>query len=358
MLLAVACALLASAAQESRAALGGGREQADLSTQGIVTLLARRQAWIWKVPPGSLRVEEVHSPDGSARLVWVSGAPKEPDQPVQRHAFAVMSRDPKGERDLFTDLTPVVDTGYPAYTLALIPLGPGEPSAFAIGAPSGAGKRMAALYVVVPGRTGASGGPPVLSIQADIITVDTDAQGYARIQAGTFDFGTEETSVLRVPESATLDPLGRPARAVTVTVYRWDRARSAFEAQPRAPELTPFGVAEAFVAAVGRGDMRYAFSLTTAEWRRVMGVQSEAQLRSYLQSTRPYLLMESGPYLFLGGSVGREAASILFSDRSGRIYRIRLRYMRQDESELLVLPGAAGPELKGPWQIDGLDGGS
>lgn len=331
----------------------------EISTQGVVTLLARRYAWIWKVPPGKLRVEEVRANSDRARLVWVSGVPPDSGDGRIQHAFGMLAREAGGGRDLFTDLTPVIDTGYPAYTLATVDLVQGGPPAFAVGAPSAVDRPKASLYLLDPARSGAEGGRArLLAVSADLITLDRDQSGELRVQAGTYDFGETLPAVLEVSDSARLDPLGRPARAVAMTTYRWDPGRSAFSALQRAPELTPFGVAEAFVAAARRGDMEQALALTTAEWRRVMGVETPEQLKAYLQATRPYLLLSPGPFRFLGGTAGREAASILFTDPNGRIYRIRLRLVQGQASELMVVPGAAVPELRGPWQVDGLDGGS
>lgn len=331
----------------------------ELSTQAVVTLLARRQEWIWKVPPDALQMREVRTGDGAARLVWVAGREDQAGGGAVHHAFALLSRQGDGGRDVFVDLTGLIDTAYPVYTVAAVELVPGGPTAFAVGAPSAPGKPQAALYLFDPAR---AGGDPssvrILAVSGDLITVDREPSGELRVQVGAYDFGERVPAVFVVSDSARLDPVGRPARAVAVTTYRWDQGRRAFTVQASPPELTPFGVAEAFVAAVRRGDMQQALALTTAEWRRVMGVDTPERLRAYLQATRPHLLLSPGPFRFLGGTAGREAASILFSDPDGRIYRIRLRLVQDQAGELMVVPGGAAPELRGPWQVDGLDGGS
>lgn len=353
---ALAAGLVAAVAGCAAAGAAG----TELSTQGVVTLLARRHDWIWKVPPDELQVREVRTADGSARLVWVAAAQEGGAQGGARHAFGLLSRQGDGGRDVFVDLTPLVDTGYPVYTVASLELAPGGPVAFAVGAPSAAAKPQAALYLFDPARAGAAESASVrlLAATGDIITVDREATGELRVRVGVFDFGERVPAVFVVSDSARLDPLGRPARAVAVTTYTWDRRRRAFSVQASPPELTPFGVAEAMVAAVRRGDMQQALSLTTAEWRRVMGVETPESLRAYLEATRPHLLLSPGPFRFLGGTAGREAASVLFTDPDGRIYRIRLRLVQGPAEDLMVVPGAAGPELWGRWQVDGLDGGS
>ena len=340
-------------------AWAGAAGGAELSTQGVVTLLARRYDWIWKVPPDRLQVREVRTADGAARLVWVSSGDAGAQGEGVRHAFGMLGRQAAGERDVFVDLTPLVDTGYPAYTIASLDLLPGGPSVFAVGAPSAASRPQAALYLFDPSRAGGEASSVrVLQATGDLITLDREPGGELRVQVGRYDFGERVPGVFVVSDSARLDPVGRPARAVAVTTYRWDPARRAFAVEASPPELTPFGVAEAFVAAVRRGDMQQALALTTAEWRRVMGVDTPERLRAYLQATRPHLLLSPGPFRFLGGTAGREAASILFTDPEGRIYRIRLRLVSGQAPELMVVQGAATPELRGPWQVDGLDGGS
>lgn len=336
-----------------------GSAGAELSTQGVVTLLARRHEWIWKVPPDALQVREARTSDGAARLVWVAARQQQAQGGVVRHAFALLSRQGAGGRDVFVDLTPLIDTGYPVYTVAAVELVPGGPAAFAVGAPSAPGKPQAALYLFDPAKAeGDASSVRILAASGDLITVDRETGGELRVQVGVYDFGERVPAVFVVSDSARLDPVGRPARAVAVTSYRWDAGRQAFTVQASPPELTPFGVAEAFVAAVRRGDMQQALALTTAEWRRVMGVDTAERLRAYLQATRPHLLLSPGPFRFLGGTAGREAASILFTDPEGRVYRIRLRLVQGQAGELMVVPGAAVPELRGPWQVDGLDGGS
>ncbi|HEY8425885.1 MAG TPA: hypothetical protein VIK73_07735 [Limnochordales bacterium] len=349
----IAC--IASGASGAAAATPGG---AELSTQGVVTLLARRHEWIWRLSPNDVQVREARSPDGSARLVWVSGRTKQ-DPTRALHAFGLLRRQPTGERDVFVDLTALVDTGYPSYTLMPVEALPGGPVFFAVAAPSDAERPQAALYLFDPSRAGGeASNVRVLAATGDLITMDRESGGNLRVQVGVFDFGERVPAVFVVSDSARLDPVGRPARAVAVTTYRWDPGRRAFAVEASPPELTPFGVAEAFVAAVRRGDMQQALALTTAEWRRVMGVETPQRLRAYLQATRPHLLMSPGPFRFLGGTTGREAASILFTDPDGRIYRIRLRLVRGQAPELLVMEGALTAELRGPWQVDGLDGGS
>ena len=328
-----------------------------LSTQGVVTLLARRHQWIWSTSPDALQVREVRTVDESARLVWVAAREDSRQAGTVRHAFGLLSA--VGGRDVFVDLTPLVDATYPVYTVMAVELGHAGPTAFAVGAPSAPGKPQAALYLFDPARVG--GNPAavrILAVSGDLITLDRGPDGELRVQVGVYDFGERVPAILVVSDSARLDPVGRPARAVAVTMYRWDQGRRTFVEQASPPKLTPFGVAEAFIAAVRRGDMPQALALTTAEWRRVMGVDTPERLRAYLQATRPHLLRSTGPFRFLGGTAGREAASILFSDPDGRIYRIRLRLVQGQAGELMVVPGAAAPELQGPWQVDGLDGGS
>ncbi len=354
-LVATTMACIAPGAARAGATAPGS---AELSTQGVVTLLARRHEWIWRLPPDALQVREARSPDGSARLVWVA-APTEQEPTPPRHAFGLLRRQSTGERDVFVDLTGLVDTGYPSYTVMPVDARPGGPVLFAVAAPSDADRPQAALYLFDPSRAGGEAGSVrVLAATGDLITVDRESGGILRVQVGVYDFGERVPAVFVVSDSARLDPVGRPARAVAVTTYRWEPQRGAFAVEASPPELTPFGVAEAFVAAVRRGDMQQALGLTTAEWRRVMGVETPERLRAYLQATRPHLLMSPGPFRFLGGSTGREAASILFADPDGRIYRIRLRLIRGQAPELLVMQGTMTAELRGPWQVDGLDGGS
>lgn len=328
----------------------------ELSAQAVSTLLARRHEWIWRVAPNQLQVRESRAGDGRLRLVWVS-APADPRGGPARHAFALLAQ-VAPERDIFADLTAFIDTGYPTFAVAPVELAPGTPG-FLIGAGAAPSKPQPALYVVVAPR------PPsyraesavALRVQGDLIMVDRDARGALRIQAGSYDFGQEGAAVLEVPPEGAPSREARPARAVTLATHTWNPAAGGFEVVQREPLLTPFGVAETFLDAVRRADMARALSLTSLEWRRVMGVDTAERLRAYLEGSRPGLLNPANRYRLVGASVGQEAASILFSDLEGRIYRIRLRLGTRDAREVLVLPGPAAERLRGPWEVDGLDGG-
>lgn len=327
----------------------------DAMTQSLVSLLARRQSWIWDAAPGQLRIEDVRSPDDLARLAWVRGPSSEGG--AERHAFGLLMRSRADNREYFVDLTAQIDTGYPQYTLAAVQAANQGSLLFVVAAPASAQRPEAALYAFDVAKAAVASDVRALAVTGSLIVVSRDEAGRLVVQVGTSEYASTSSSILEVPESASLDPVGRPARAVTVTTYRWEQGRGAFTAESRPPALTPFGTVEAFIAAVQRGDMRQAVEMTTAEWRRVMGVETGDQFRAYLAATRPHLLASQGPFRFLGGSAGREAASILFSDPDGRMYRVRLRFVPRRDDRVLMVPGDEVPELVGVWQVDGLDGG-
>ncbi|HEY8486468.1 MAG TPA: hypothetical protein VIL11_03660, partial [Limnochordales bacterium] len=302
------------------AAAGAERE---ISTQGVVTLLARRYGWIWEVPPNQLRVQEVRDGGGRARLVWVS-RPAGAGQPA-RHAFALLFRSPDGARDLFVDLTGAIEVGGGEPVLAAVQLAPGE-TGFVVGIRATASRPQAGLYVVVvPQRSVAAAQAVALQVEGDLVALEPDPGGRLRVRVGRWEPAPATGGVLELPGPGEAIPGGRPVRAVAVTVYTYQPERRAFGAPASTVTLTAFGTAEAFLEAVRQNDMARALGLLSAEWRRVMGVSNPDQLRSYLQASRPGLLEGSGSFRYVGGTVGEEAASVLFSDASGRIYRIRLR---------------------------------
>ena len=347
---------VARAGQAPESAVGSGTER-EISTQGVVTLLARRYSWIWQVAPGQLRVQEVREASGRARLVWVSGKPSAGGERELLHAFALLSRSADGQRDVFVDLTPAIEPGPGELALAAVQLAAGE-TGFVIGVRASPARPWATLYVIIPPqRTVAAADTVALQVSGDLVAVEQDPAGRLRVRVGRLEPAPVSGGVIELPPPGESIPGGRPVRAVGVTAYTYQPGRRAFEVASRAPELTAFGVAEAFLDALRRGDMARALGLTSAEWRRVMGVATPEQLRSYLQASRPGLLAPDGPLRYLGGSVGEEAASVLFSDGKGRIYRIRLRAGWRARDEMLVLPGQNVQLLAGVWEVDGLDGG-
>ena len=349
-------------AQPSESPAGSGAER-EISTQGVVTLLARRYGWIWQVSPGQLRVQEVREASGRARLVWVSGRAPAGGAQELLHAFALLSRSADGQRDVFVDLTPVIGPGLSSgsgpgdLALAAVQLAPGE-TGFVIGVRATPVRPQASLYVIIPPeRTVAAADTVALQVSGDLVAVEQDPAGRLRVRVGRLEPAPARAGVVELPPLPESVPGGRPVRAVGVTTYTYQPGRRAFEVASRAPELTAFGVAEAFLDALRRGDMARALALTSAEWRRVMGVATPDQLRAYLQASRPGLLAPGGQLRYLGGRVGEEAASVLLADAVGRIYRIRLRAGSRPRDEMLVLPGQNGELLAGVWEVDGLDGG-
>ena len=357
MLLAAGAVLLAAAGplRAGQAPGAGDASQRELSTQGVVTLLARRHPWIWQLPPGALQIHETRTSGSGARLVWVSGRPPGEGGEV-RHAFALLARSRDGRRDVLVDLSSAVDAGSEV-ALAAVQLAAGE-AGFVIGVRASPGRPRAGLYVVAPPDGGERASEAILlHVTGDLVTVEQDPAGRLRVRVGRLEAAPAEGGVLEFAAAADQLPGGRPVRAVAVTSYTYQPGRRAFEVASRAPELTAFGLAEAFLEALRRGDMARALSLTSAEWRRVMGVTTPEQLRAYLRASRPGLLARNPRLRYLGGSVGEEAASILFSDAAGRIYRIRLRASPRRPDQMLVLPGQEVRWLAGVWEVDGLDGG-
>lgn len=348
-------ALAARAGQAPESPVRGGAER-EISTQGVVTLLARRYGWIWQVPPSQLRLQEVREASGRARLVWVSGRPPGAGQEV-RHAFALLSRSADDQRDIFVDLTPVIERGPGDFALAAVQLAPGQ-EGFVIGIRASPARPRASLYVILPPqRTVGPAETVALQVSGDLLAVEQDPAGRLRVRVGWLEPAPASGGVIELPPPGESVPGGRPVRAVGVTTYTYHPGRRAFEVASRAPELTAFGVAEAFLDALRRDDMARALALTSAEWRRVMGVATPDQLRAYLKASRPGLLAPDGRWRYLGGSVGEEAASVLLADAAGRIYRIRLRAGARPRDEMLLLPGQNVQLLAGVWEVDGLDGG-